>query len=117
MEKDIDKRLVPLETTSMGMLKFGMWAKSDELKILKNCCKRKCTAEFDELSSVANLFWANHASKKAQKNAKRKIIGWTNVLKKWIDYNQSFWRTEEEMAKKLPKYAKNVTFFRPLVDE
>ena len=29
-------------------------------------------------------------------------------LKTWIDYIQSFWRTKEEMAKKLPKEPKIV---------
>ena len=42
----------------------------------------KCTPEIGKLSSVKNLFWANHASEKAQISPKRKIFRWTYVPEK-----------------------------------
>ena len=69
-------------------------------KIVAN---EKWTAEIREMSSLKNLFWANHGSKKTQNSLQPKIRRWTNVLEKRTEYIQSFRRTEEEMAKKCPK--------------
>ena len=57
-----------------------------KLKYWKIVANEKCTAENCELSSVKNLFWANHASKKARNNFKRKIFGWKKVSEKknWL---------------------------------
>ena len=52
------------------------WMKLRFWKIVAN---EKCTPEIGELSSVKKLFWANHASERAQTNLKQKIFGWTNV--------------------------------------
>ena len=49
-----------------------IWAKLDEIKMVKNCCKKKCNAEIGELGSVKNLFWANLETKKPKISPKRK---------------------------------------------
>ena len=74
-----------------------------KLRYWKIVANEKCTPEIAELSSVKNLFRGNHASEKVRISLKQKIIGWTSVTEKKIDYVRSFWRTEEEMAKKRPK--------------
>ena len=73
------------------------------LRYWKIVANEKCIAEITKMSSVKNSFWANHASKQARISLKQKIFEGTNVLKKWFDYIHSFWRTKEEIAKKLPK--------------
>ena len=60
------------------------------LRYWKIVANEKCTPEIAKLSSVKNLFWANHASKKARISRKRKIFGRLMSLKKWIDYIQPF---------------------------
>ena len=41
MKKDIDKQTSPLYILIIGKFMFGKSAKLDEIKIVKNCCKRK----------------------------------------------------------------------------
>ena len=53
-----------------------------KLRYWKTVANEKCTAEKCELSSVKNLFWANHASEKARKSLKRKLFGWNSVPEK-----------------------------------
>ena len=55
MKKGINKRIPALQINSKGKLEFGLWAKSDEIKILKNCPNEKCSAEVCEMSSVIIL--------------------------------------------------------------
>ena len=57
-----------------------------KLKFWKIVANEKCTPEIGELSSVKNLFWANHASKEARISLKRKIFVWTKVPDKmnWL---------------------------------
>ena len=57
-----------------------------ELRYWKIVANEKCTPEIGELSSVKNLFWANHASEKNRNSLRRKIFGWTNVPEKmnWL---------------------------------
>ena len=50
-----------------------------KLRYWKIVANEKCTPEISKLTSIKNLFWANHASKKAHISLKRKIFGWTNV--------------------------------------
>ena len=50
-----------------------------KLRCRKIVANEKCTPEIGDLSSIKDLFWANHASKKTQKNLKRKIFAWNNV--------------------------------------
>ena len=47
---------------------------------------KKCTPEMAKMTSVKNLFWANHASEKARISLKRKIFEGTNVPEKmnWL---------------------------------
>ena len=45
-----------------------------DLRYWKIVVTEKCTPEMAKLSSVKNLFWANHASKKARISLKRKIF-------------------------------------------
>ena len=52
------------------------------LRCWKIVANRKCTQEMAKLSSVKNLFWANHASEKAHISVKRNIFEWTNVPEK-----------------------------------
>ena len=40
-KNDTGKRVAPFWTTCIGKLRFKTWAQSDEIKIVKNCCKRK----------------------------------------------------------------------------
>ena len=56
------------------------------LRYWKIVVTEKCTPEITKLSSVKNLFWANHASEKARISLKRKIFEWTNVPEKmnWL---------------------------------
>ena len=57
-----------------------------KLRYWKFVANEMCTAEIGEVSSVKNLFWANHASKKARISLKRNIFGWNNVPEKmnWL---------------------------------
>ena len=56
------------------------------LRYWKIVANEKCIAEIGEVSSVRNLVWANHATKKTQNRLKRKIMGRTNVPEKmnWL---------------------------------
>ena len=101
LKKYIDKRFSPLQNKSIGKPKFGIWAKLDEIKKAKNCCKRNCSAEIGELSSVKNLFWNNHAIEIARKSSKRKTFRCTDFSDKlnWIINHLG------ELRKKCPKNA------------
>ena len=57
-----------------------------KLRYWKIVANEKCTAEIGDLSSVKNLFWANHASKKSRISLKRKIFGRTSVAEEinWL---------------------------------
>ena len=57
-----------------------------KLRYWKIVVTEKCFPGKAKLSSVKNLFWANHASKMARVSLKRKIFRWTNVPEKmnWL---------------------------------
>ena len=56
------------------------------LRYWKIVVTEKYTPEIAKLTSVKNLFWANHASEKARISLKRKIFECTNVSEKmnWL---------------------------------
>ena len=57
-----------------------------KLRYWKIVGNEKCTPEIAKLSSVKNLFLANHASEKTQTSPNWKIFEWTNVPEKmnWL---------------------------------
>ena len=63
-------KLHPWESLSLEFEQNRM-----NLRYWKNVANEKCTAKIGKLNSVENLFWANHASKKARKRLERKIFG------------------------------------------
>ena len=65
----------------------------------------KCNAEMAKLTSVKNLFWANHASKKAYISPKRKIFEWTNVPEKMNWLYSAILENSVRNRQKTPKIA------------
>ena len=53
-----------------------------KLKLWKIVANEKCTAQIGELSSVKNLFWVNHASKKLKTGLNRRYLDVLLSLKK-----------------------------------
>ena len=63
MKKDIEKRCGPhckLRPQESLIVEY------EQVRYWKFVANGKCSAEIGELSSVKNLFWANHASKKRE---------------------------------------------------
>ena len=87
------------------------WTKLRYWKIVAN---EKCTTEIAESSSVKNSFWANHASKKAQKNLKWKIFDWKIVPAKmsWL-YSVILqnWGRNRQKTPKLAQKLQKLQFF------
>ena len=96
-------KLHPKESSSLeyeqNRMKVRYW------KIVAN---EKCTPEIGEFSSAKNSFWANRAPKRLGVVLNRRNLDGLTILRKSKDYIQSFWRTEEEIAKKRPKKPKIV---------
>ena len=70
-------KLHPYESLSLEYEQNQM-----NLRYWKIAANGKCTPEIAKLTSVKNLFWANHASERARIGLKRKIFGRTNVPEK-----------------------------------
>ena len=81
-----------------------------KLRHWKNAANGKCTAKIGELSSVKNLFWANHALEKARNSLKRKIFGWTNVPEKMNRLSSVILENWVRNGQKTPKIVKNRSF-------
>ena len=95
-------KLRPQESLSLeceqNRTNLGYW------KIVVN---RKCTEEMAKMSSVKNLFWANHSSEMARNCLKQKLFEWTNVPEKM---NRLFAAISENWVRnrqKTPKIALN----------
>ena len=86
----------------------AIWAKSDKLRYWKIVANEKCTEEIGEFSSVKNLFWGNHESKKARKSPKRMIYRWTKFHENVNCSYSVILENQERIGQKSPKKPKNV---------
>ena len=90
----ISRRWKKISTNSFHHCKLHPWESLSleyeqnrtNLRYWKIVVTEKCTPEMAKLTSVKNLFWANHASEIARISLKRKIFEWTNVPEKmnWL---------------------------------
>ena len=80
------------------------------LRFWKIIVNEKCTPEIAKMSSVKNLFWANHASKKARISLKRKIFDWNYVPEKMNWLYSALLENWVRNRQKTPKIAKNRSF-------
>ena len=90
----ISRRWKKISTNGLHHCKLHLWENLSleyernrtKLRYWKIVGNEKCTPEIAKLSSVKNLFWANHLSEKAHISLKRKIFEWTNVPDKinWL---------------------------------
>ena len=87
--------------------KFQIWVNSDENIIVRNCCERekyKYSADAGELSSVKNLFWANHTTRKDQINLQQTTLSLTHVPENnvWLKFSH-FGEPDKKWPKKAQK--------------
>ena len=75
------------------------------IRFWKIVANEKCTPENAKVTSVKNLFWANHASQKARINPKRKIFDWTNLPEKMNWLYSAILENWERNRQKTPKIA------------